>query len=240
MALCMNCDLDLTLLPDVQHNTLDGPMPMSRSVFSQPGQPPRAAASQAPRPHERLGGRALSESPANAPAAPRTCQGIDAAANAAAASVAAAVAAVAGADTAPAAAACDVGRVTAPHGAIVDSASAPAAARLRPEVQVMRRSVYDSTVPSREELDQMTFIQKVQSVYHRPISEAAQVLDMGVTVLKKQCRDQGIARWPFRKLQSIDKLIQSVQSVRCAHFLVAKYKKQLCLVCVSSSGDVQT
>lgn len=61
----------------------------------------------------------------------------------------------------------------------------------------------------------MTFIQKVQSVYHRPISEAAQVLDMGVTVLKKQCREQGIARWPFRKLQSIDKLIQSVQSVRC-------------------------
>ncbi|KAL6752034.1 RWP-RK domain-containing protein [Haematococcus lacustris] len=51
----------------------------------------------------------------------------------------------------------------------------------------------------------------LQEVYHLPIQEAAQHLRMGVTVLKKYCRSFKVERWPFRKLQSLDKLIQSVQ-----------------------------
>eukprot|EP00892_Ulva_mutabilis_P000809 jgi/Ulvmu1/10729/UM068_0017.1 len=165
-----------------------------------------------------LDGRARSTAPTHPAAGPQPQQQSDPAASAAAASVAAAMATVVDAGAAQPATVSSHGGSAQPGAVrrgsvVVDAASAPAAARLRPEVRVVRRSVYDSTVPSREELDQMTFMQKVQSVYHRPISEAAQVLDMGVTVLKKQCRNQNISRWPFRKLQSIDKLIQSVQMV---------------------------
>lgn len=238
---CYHSRLDpLTFCPAIQHNTLDGPMPLSGIVINQPLRAPTGTSAGGPRIQDHIGGRTLSAVPTKNPAAPRSGQGMDAVADAAAASVAAAVAAVADADAAPAAPTCGPAsrpQAATPRGAIVvDSASAPAAARLRPEVQVVRRSVYDTEVPSREELDQMTFIQKVQSVYHRPISEAAQVLDMGVTVLKKQCREQGIARWPFRKLQSIDKLIQSVQSVR--HQLTGM--DMLCLVTVCPGGHAPT
>ncbi|KAG1679442.1 hypothetical protein FOA52_007734 [Chlamydomonas sp. UWO 241] len=48
--------------------------------------------------------------------------------------------------------------------------------------------------------------------YHLPINEAAASLNMGVTVLKKYCRRFKIVRWPFRKLSSIAKLIDTVKS----------------------------
>lgn len=54
----------------------------------------------------------------------------------------------------------------------------------------------------------------LQSVYHKPINEAAKDLGIGVTVLKKQCRHHGIQRWPYRKLSSIAKLVQNVKEVR--------------------------
>lgn len=50
----------------------------------------------------------------------------------------------------------------------------------------------------------------LREVYHLPINEAAEHLGIGVTVLKKYCRRFEIGRWPFRKLKSIDKLMQSI------------------------------
>ena len=34
-----------------------------------------------------------------------------------------------------------------------------------------------------------------------PIKQAAQELNVGVTVLKRQCRKLGVTRWPYRKLR---------------------------------------
>ena len=51
----------------------------------------------------------------------------------------------------------------------------------------------------------------LQSKFHLPISKAAKELGMGVTVLKKYCRKFHIHRWPFRKLNSMSKLIGSVE-----------------------------
>ncbi|GFH29692.1 RWP-RK domain-containing transcription factor, partial [Haematococcus lacustris] len=56
----------------------------------------------------------------------------------------------------------------------------------------------------------------LQEVYHLPIHEAAQQLSVGVTVLKKYCRRFKVGRWPFRKLQSLDKLIRSVEEQAAA------------------------
>jgi RWP-RK domain len=48
-------------------------------------------------------------------------------------------------------------------------------------------------------------------VYDQPISKAAKVLGVGVTVLKKRCRFLKIGRWPFRKLLSLDHMLGSLK-----------------------------
>jgi len=51
----------------------------------------------------------------------------------------------------------------------------------------------------------------LRSVYNMPIEQAAKQLGVCVTVLKRICRRKGIARWPYRKLKSINKMIDSIE-----------------------------
>jgi hypothetical protein len=44
-----------------------------------------------------------------------------------------------------------------------------------------------------------------------PIKQAVQELKVGVTMLKKRCRELGIARWPHRKVKSLNTLIDNIQ-----------------------------
>ncbi|KAA0025608.1 hypothetical protein IC582_018576 [Cucumis melo] len=44
-----------------------------------------------------------------------------------------------------------------------------------------------------------------------PITEASRNLNVGLTVLKRKCREFGIHRWPHRKIKSIDGLIRDLQ-----------------------------
>ncbi|CAL9155158.1 unnamed protein product [Musa hybrid cultivar] len=44
-----------------------------------------------------------------------------------------------------------------------------------------------------------------------PITEASKYLRVGLTVLKRKCREFGIPRWPHRKIKSLDNLIQNLQ-----------------------------
>lgn len=47
-------------------------------------------------------------------------------------------------------------------------------------------------------------------LYHLPAKEAAQKLQIGMTVLKKYTRQFGIERWPSRIIGSIQRLIDEV------------------------------
>ncbi|KAF8112489.1 hypothetical protein N665_0064s0114 [Sinapis alba] len=47
--------------------------------------------------------------------------------------------------------------------------------------------------------------------YDMPIAQAAKELNIGLTLLKKKCRDFGIQRWPHRKCMSIQNLINNVE-----------------------------
>ena len=47
--------------------------------------------------------------------------------------------------------------------------------------------------------------------FYMPITQAAKELDVGLTLLKKRCRELGIKRWPHRKLMSLQTLIKNVQ-----------------------------
>lgn len=51
----------------------------------------------------------------------------------------------------------------------------------------------------------------ISKYFYMPITQAAKELNVGLTLLKKRCRDLGIRRWPHRKLMSLQTLIRNVQ-----------------------------
>ncbi|KAM7269344.1 hypothetical protein ACFE04_024841 [Oxalis oulophora] len=53
----------------------------------------------------------------------------------------------------------------------------------------------------------------ISEYFYMPITQAAKELNIGLTLLKKRCRELGIRRWPHRKLMSIQTLINNVQGM---------------------------
>jgi hypothetical protein len=51
----------------------------------------------------------------------------------------------------------------------------------------------------------------VSRYFYMPIMQAARELNVGLTLLKKRCRELGIPRWPHRKMKSLQSLIKNVQ-----------------------------
>lgn len=51
----------------------------------------------------------------------------------------------------------------------------------------------------------------ISKYFYMPITDAARELNIGVTLLKKRCRELGIRRWPHRKLISLQSLIKNVK-----------------------------
>ncbi|PWA90234.1 RWP-RK domain-containing protein [Artemisia annua] len=49
--------------------------------------------------------------------------------------------------------------------------------------------------------------EEIARYYHIPISQATRKFNIGVSLLKRQCRKLGIKRWPSRKLISLQELI---------------------------------
>ncbi|CAI0431481.1 unnamed protein product [Linum tenue] len=47
-----------------------------------------------------------------------------------------------------------------------------------------------------------------------PITQAARELNVGLTLLKKRCRELGLKRWPHRKLMSLQTLISNVRHLQ--------------------------
>lgn len=46
----------------------------------------------------------------------------------------------------------------------------------------------------------------IKPYFYMPITKAAKELNVGITFLKKKCRELGIPRWPHRKLMSLETL----------------------------------
>ncbi|KAE8668018.1 Protein RKD3 [Hibiscus syriacus] len=51
----------------------------------------------------------------------------------------------------------------------------------------------------------------ISQYFYMPITQAAKELNLGLTLLKKRCRELGIRRWPHRKLMSLKTLINNIQ-----------------------------
>lgn len=55
----------------------------------------------------------------------------------------------------------------------------------------------------------------IKRYFYVPITQAAKELRVGLTVLKKRCRELGISRWPNRKMNSLRSLIHNVKVRFC-------------------------
>ncbi|XP_043705053.1 protein RKD1 [Telopea speciosissima] len=53
----------------------------------------------------------------------------------------------------------------------------------------------------------------ISRYFYMPITQAAKELNVGLTQLKKRCRELGIGRWPHRKLMSLQTLINNIQEM---------------------------
>lgn len=53
--------------------------------------------------------------------------------------------------------------------------------------------------------------EEIRKYFDMPISKAAKELNVGLTVLKKRCRELNIKRWPHRKIKSLEALICNVK-----------------------------
>ncbi|KAJ7965329.1 putative RWP-RK domain-containing protein [Quillaja saponaria] len=51
------------------------------------------------------------------------------------------------------------------------------------------------------------------SYFDVPITKAAKEMNVGLTVLKRRCRDLNITRWPHRKIKSLKSLINNVKEL---------------------------
>ncbi|KAL6597863.1 hypothetical protein ACP70R_046668 [Stipagrostis hirtigluma subsp. patula] len=61
-------------------------------------------------------------------------------------------------------------------------------------------------------LDHIGF-DELRRYFYMPITKAAREMNVGLTVLKKRCRELGVARWPHRKMKSLKSLILNVQKM---------------------------
>lgn len=62
--------------------------------------------------------------------------------------------------------------------------------------------------------------EEIRKYFDMPISKAAKELNVGLTVLKKRCRELNIKRWPHRKIKSLEALINNVKVRSCFLILI--------------------
>ncbi|CAM8947453.1 hypothetical protein QQ045_016443 [Rhodiola kirilowii] len=70
---------------------------------------------------------------------------------------------------------------------------------------VWERKKAESNVASKIQLEDLA------QYFDLPIKEASKHLKVGLTVLKKRCREFGIPRWPHRKIKCLDGLIHTLE-----------------------------
>ncbi|VFQ93506.1 unnamed protein product [Cuscuta campestris] len=68
------------------------------------------------------------------------------------------------------------------------------------------KSVHKKRRAAPEDISRIA-LQDLVKYFNLPITEASRSLKIGLTVLKKKCREFGIPRWPHRKIKSLDRLI---------------------------------
>uniref|UniRef100_A0A6N2LPG1 RWP-RK domain-containing protein n=1 Tax=Salix viminalis TaxID=40686 RepID=A0A6N2LPG1_SALVM len=71
-------------------------------------------------------------------------------------------------------------------------------------------------------------LEEIQKHFSMPITQAAREMKVGLTVLKKRCRELKIMRWPHRKIKSLNSLINNVKEMGLGEYetiMLEEHKK---------------
>ncbi|XP_052159469.1 uncharacterized protein LOC127776935 [Oryza glaberrima] len=83
-----------------------------------------------------------------------------------------------------------------------------------------------ATAGGKTRLDHIGF-EDLRRYFYMPITKAAREMNVGLTVLKKRCRELGVARWPHRKMKSLKSLILNVQEMGSKGMSAAAMRREL-------------
>ncbi|DBA96604.1 TPA: hypothetical protein ACH3X1_015466 [Trebouxia sp. C0004] len=103
------------------------------------------------------------------------------------------------------------GSVTADNASDRDSDTDDEPEKARRNEAITAQPVRNSQGLARQGLT-MTFLEE-GGYFDLPIKEAAIKLRLGITTLKRVCRSNGMTRWPFRKRNSLGRLIDRTKQV---------------------------
>ncbi|XVF10087.1 hypothetical protein REPUB_Repub07fG0153000 [Reevesia pubescens] len=72
-------------------------------------------------------------------------------------------------------------------------------------------------------------LDEIKKYFRFPISKAAKEMNVGLTVLKKRCRELNIMRWPHRKIKSLKSLINNVKELGLTNeiLMLEEHKKMV-------------
>jgi hypothetical protein len=90
----------------------------------------------------------------------------------------------------------------------------PSRALPRPALRGRMRSLdHRRSTPAPEGKTRLDHIglDELKRYFYMPITRAAREMNVGLTVLKKRCRELGIPWWPYRKMKSLKSLILDLQ-----------------------------
>ncbi|KAK4362232.1 hypothetical protein RND71_017473 [Anisodus tanguticus] len=81
--------------------------------------------------------------------------------------------------------------------------------------EIITEKEKDDSRQIREEINSSRMLSRdtISKYFYMPITQAAKELNIGLTLLKKRCRDLGIRWWPHRKLMSLQTLIKNIKEL---------------------------
>lgn len=80
------------------------------------------------------------------------------------------------------------------------------------------RIIGDVTTYTTFSVSKALSMETISRYFYMPITQAAMELNVGLTLLKRRCRELGICRWPHRKLMSLQTLISNVKVCGTSHY----------------------
>ena len=69
-------------------------------------------------------------------------------------------------------------------------------------------------------------MEDIKKHFNVPITRAAKELNVGLTVLKKRCRELNITRWPHRKIKSLKSLISNAKVYKYIYIYIYILKQK--------------
>ncbi|OMO77044.1 hypothetical protein COLO4_25381 [Corchorus olitorius] len=80
-------------------------------------------------------------------------------------------------------------------------------------------------ISGRKRTTPLLALDEIQKLFNFPVSQAAKDMNVGLTVLRKRCRELKIMLWPHRKIKSLKALIDDVKYLYCHNVQLVRLER---------------